>query len=606
MHFPTILDLGPAAVCVLAWIGAGTLVPRRLLAGEGLLLETLTRIGAGTAVLSLATFLLGLAGAFDRDVLVAITGALAVPGAVSAYRLIRRIRPLPVKRDAVTALVVVIGVALLLDVVASAAPPTSADALKYHLGSPKWWLANGRIDSPFWDWHSFSPFGIEMLYAHGLALQGGETAGVLGAALAILCALVVYGLGRELANGSSAAGAAAAALFVAQGIVTWEATSSFVELGLTFYAALGGWWALRFVRRRLALQAGWAGVFAGAAAGTKYVGIVASGVVLGLLGLACLRPVRLRPLCAALAPAALVPLAWYVRNWVVAGNPVYPLYFGGRWWTSGDERNFHATQDVYGIGGTVLKLPLLPVELLLHGNAFDRGQYVGTALFVLVPLAFFVRDRRIALAILAGVVVYLVAWWHLTQQARFLLPAAAALAAVGGAGAAAAIARVPPLRWPVAAVFVAAAVVWAISSVALTRQLLPVTVGAESRPHFLQRLTGTFATFVAVHRIAGDSLGLAMYTFPFNYPGRAIQLEDPAFAPWIGRAGWLRRVAPLRVDYVLAPASSSPLPELVPVAGCLRRLARYHARYVTSRSLGTSRPYDMVLYGVAPCRVPTP
>jgi hypothetical protein len=38
------------------------------------------------------------------------------------------------------------------------------------------------------------------------------------------------------------------------------------------------------------------------------------------------------------------------------------------------------------------------------------------------------------------------------------------------------------------------------------------------------------------------------------------------------------------------------------VRGCLRRTAVYHARFVTSRSLGHSVPYDLVLYSLLGCR----
>src|SRR5437763_13517852 len=101
-----------------------------------------------------------------------------------------------------------------------------------------------------------------MLYAHGLALAGGETAGVLGAVFAGLAAAAVFGLARELGSGDLLAGALGAALFVLQGVVTWEATSSFVELSLTFYAVLAAWYAVRFARTRVRADAVAAGALA--------------------------------------------------------------------------------------------------------------------------------------------------------------------------------------------------------------------------------------------------------------------------------------------------------------------------------------------------------
>src|SRR5205823_915896 len=175
-------------------------------------------LAAGSIVLSLATFTLGLAGAFERGVLIAITIALALPGLVVACRLLPRRLRLRDQPRPVVVLLALVAVALALDLLAATAPPTSADALRYHLGAPNWWLHLGRIDDPFWDWHAFSPFATEMLYAHGLALAGGETAGVLGAVFAGLAAAAVFGLARELGSGDLLAGALGAALFVLQGV----------------------------------------------------------------------------------------------------------------------------------------------------------------------------------------------------------------------------------------------------------------------------------------------------------------------------------------------------------------------------------------------------
>ena len=55
--------------------------------------------------------------------------------------------------------------ALALDLVASTAPPTSPDALRYHLGLPKQWLVDGRIEDSFWRYESFNPLGTAVLFA---------------------------------------------------------------------------------------------------------------------------------------------------------------------------------------------------------------------------------------------------------------------------------------------------------------------------------------------------------------------------------------------------------------------------------------------------------
>ena len=58
--------------------------------------------------------------------------------------------------------------------------------------------------------------------------------------------------------------------------MVWEATSLFIESGLALMVALAAWNLLRFVRdsERGALVL--AGVFAGGAAGMKYLGLIAA------------------------------------------------------------------------------------------------------------------------------------------------------------------------------------------------------------------------------------------------------------------------------------------------------------------------------------------
>jgi hypothetical protein len=492
-------------------------------------------------------------------------------------------------------------VALALDLVAATAPPTSADALKYHLALPKLWLQQGAVGDAFWQWEMFNPAGIEMLFAQGLAVGGGSTAASLHAVFAVLCAAAVWGLARELDAGRPLAGAVAAFVFVAQGIVTWEATSAFIELGLTFYVVLAVWYGVRWARSETLAHASLLGLFAGAAAGTKYLGLVAAAIVLGLWGAVAIARRRFAQVAIAAGVALLAGGGWYLKNLVVADNPVYPFAFGGKWVTPSFEHIARSSVGDYGVGGGIVRLPLLPVDLLVHGGAFDRGQYVGTAIFVLAAIALVTRRTSAVLVLLGGAAIFGVAWWELAPQARFLLPGLAVLAAVGGAGSTSWLESGLRTRIPVGALLVVAGVAWLVASVALTRQLIPVTVGAEGRTHFLQRLTGTYDAFRSARGRSGDAtIGLVDYPYPFNVPGRSVSLGQPEFDPTLSRADYLTRLRALGVETVLAGGTAVPS-QLEPLDGCVTRLASYHARFVTSRSMARSRPFELTVYSSRSC-----
>ena len=68
-------------------------------------------------------------------------------------------------------------------------------------------------------------------------------------------------------------------------MLTWLATSSSAEPGLAFYSIAAVWHAARYMRARDTPSLVGAGLFAGAAAGTKYLGLVSAALVLVPLAL---------------------------------------------------------------------------------------------------------------------------------------------------------------------------------------------------------------------------------------------------------------------------------------------------------------------------------
>src|SRR5205085_6004098 len=125
--------------------------------------------------------------------------------------------------------------AVLLDSLLAGAPPTSGDAIQYHLTAPKLWLGAGRMFDIWWDQTTFQPFATEMHYAYAEALWNGAAASVVGAGLAGFSALCVCGVGRALAG--PRVGAFAALAWVAQGMFLWEATGAFSEIGTASFVA---------------------------------------------------------------------------------------------------------------------------------------------------------------------------------------------------------------------------------------------------------------------------------------------------------------------------------------------------------------------------------
>lgn len=604
MSLPTLVYLGPAALCALSWLGLGSLVVGRHRSGDPLL-DVLVRVGVGAGTLSVVLFLLGRSGLFRPELLVGITVALGVVGVATVRDPIRTWRRhRRTSRGALVGILIALtALALGLDLLGASAPPTSADALAYHVELPHYWLRIGRVDDPFWSFAAFYPLGVEMLFAQGLALAGGSAASAEHGILGVLAALATYGLARELGRGRSVAGVLGAALFVLQGTFTWDATSTFVELGLTFYAVLAAWLAVRYARQPSAAGAALAGLLCGAACAAKYVGLIAGAAVLAPLVLVTLRLRRLRDGLAALAAAVALGCCWYVRNWVVTGNPFYPLLFHGKLFTpyfagylKGSAQTYPGTH-----GADPLRILILPLDLLLHGDRFDRGQYVGTAIFVLAALGCWVlRKNRAAMVAAAAVAGYVFVWWYLIPQVRYLLPGLAVLAALAGAGLGDVLERPGRRRIAMALVLGVVCVAWAAPSYALERQLLPAAVGAQSQAENVDRLVGTYTALHEIEQQLGPRavVGFVGYRWPFWYPGPSIWMGWPEFSPDVPSAELLKRLRRERVRDIVAWQRP---PELVRMSRCLRLTGSYPARYVTSRSRGTGYPIRLDVYSARGC-----
>jgi hypothetical protein len=586
--------LVPAGLCALSWFGIGRLVPRRLLPDD-LLLRVLTRIAVGSTAFALGTYALGRAGLYRRPLLIASTAIFALV-ALPSLRHASTVR-LRLRNRLEQAFAGLVALALALDLVAASVPPTSADALKYHLAVPKFWLESGSVGDAFSVWESFNPFGVDMVFGQGLAIADGPAAQAVGAIIAVLAAAAVYGLGRELGGGEMLAGLAAASLFVLEGLFTWTATSTFVELGMTFYVVLAAWFALRFERSRKQQDLLWTGFALGAAAGTKYVGLQAWLLVVPLALLA-LRRRQAQALAGALGLAALAGGGWYLKNAIVTGNPFYPLFGFGTERTPALTNALDALNHAYGVGHSVARLVVFPLELLVHGSAFDRGQYVGFAIFVAAAVALVLVRRRETYVLFGSALLFVISWWYLSPQARFLLPALAVLAALGGTA-------LVPLwgQGRIGAVVVGVGVLamaadWVAPSVALTRRALPVAFGATSRSAYIQQETGAYYAIRDASRRSTGVLGFAGYFFPFYADRRAISLTLPEFAPDVPTPVFRARLRAQDIRAVFSQGDAPPpLPQL---QGCLTAVALYHGRLVTSRSLGTSIPMDFRLYRLRP------
>lgn len=300
---------------------------------------------------------------------------------------------------------IILGLAGGLCLLNAMTPPFEYDELEYHLGSISEYHKAGRIIFLPHNFYSNLPQLTEMLYL----LIPDIAAKMLHWCFGVLSATAIYAVAEKL--WSRRVGLLAAALFYCMPYVQDLSQTARIDLATAFYATLafGGvllaYDGTQWVRL--------AAITAGMAVATKWTAI----------------PVVVFPCVAGLLMArrfslwfALGPVPWLVKNWLLAGNPVYPLWSNSVHWTAEQAAVFAAKHYPHGISQFF--------ERLWHYSFVEPGAL--PILLMTAPLALLVRgNNRLRRAGLLFGAAYL-CWFAFTFRPwRFLFPAFPLAAAIG-------------------------------------------------------------------------------------------------------------------------------------------------------------------------------
>jgi hypothetical protein len=255
----------------------------------------------------------------------AATRTLRVPPRTAALE--RETPDVPTAAIAIVASLIAFAIAF----AATHAPLTLYDSVSYHLFFAARWVqdhAIAIIPTPFGDEaQAYAPGNGELVFAWLMLPFHGDLFARMGQLpFAILAAATLFVIARRL--GASAGHALYPAIFfLLSRPILEQLVGANVDLicAALFLSTL--WFTIAAVDRDGASDWALAGVAAGLYFGTKYLALVYAPV---LLLLVFARGPRRRALWA-LPGIAAFALPWYMRNWIVAGSPIYPatLAVGG-------------------------------------------------------------------------------------------------------------------------------------------------------------------------------------------------------------------------------------------------------------------------------------
>lgn len=478
-----------AGATALAWLGLGSLVLRFVPEVEDQLLELLNRLGAGAVGFALITLAAGWARLLYPVAFITFFVATSAFGAVVAADRVRRLTMPRFRARWELALVGLLALYGALSLLAVSAPISSPDALLYHAADPASFERAHRIFEIPWNSSSYEPFSVEMLVLDGFLLWNSVQGAYAPLLLAFVALVGVVGFTSRLAG--RAAGLVAGAVFFAQPFMLWEATSVFIESGLALTVVLAGWNLYRFVRFEEPTALVLAGVFAGAAAGVKFLGLFVALTIAGVGAALAWRRLSYRRALVFALPAVAVALPWYVKNAVLTGNPFYPHLFAGLNPSAAAE--LREAMQSFGYGRSLPDLLLLPARLLADAKPFDGGEFLSPLFLTFAPVTLLLcAERRRIGAVWAGIILFVVAWFATTQQARFLIPLMPVLAVLAALGALALASHGRLGRLLAIGGTASALAVGVVASGVYAAQFAPVVAGTESSEQFLREKVSNY------------------------------------------------------------------------------------------------------------------
>lgn len=226
-----------------------------------------------------------------------------------------------------------IALLILPTLIAPLCPPLAWDEVMYHLPHAKQWALSGRLSVNEWLRYPWFPFNADLLFSATLLTYDDVMPHLLNALAAWLTAYLIYHAGKRLAGKGVASIAAIIFLWLTRN----EFDNAMVDTITTLFILAGclvfHLWQQQLQRR--ALLAVSAFLF-GIAVGMKYQALQ----VLPVLAIALLMRTR-SPRDWLIATATLLlPCAyWYVRNYLLTGDPLNPIggkLFGFSDWNLGD------------------------------------------------------------------------------------------------------------------------------------------------------------------------------------------------------------------------------------------------------------------------------
>jgi len=403
-----------------------------------ILQELVLALGLGWGLLMYLTFLLGTVGGlytWAAWILIALVLLLCIREFPSLFGDLRAAfvpdtteGSTPVTR---IGLAVVLVMLVMLAIIALA-PSITHDAMVYHLGVPRIYVDAHRIVAVPYNLFSNNVLNMEMLYALVLLVDGFIVANLIHFIMGVGVLVLLYSFTREHFGGVMAV--LATLIFFFNPLMLNQMPIAYTDIGMTLYFMLAMiclWrWKTEGGERWFVLSCVFAGIFAGMKY-TSIYGLLSVAIMIAAAQLTSGEGRFARTVTRLAVFGGIVALLvspYLIKNYLIAGNPVYPVMydiFGGRWLMPRQVERMLAYVDSHGMGHDWRRMLALPWNITIFGKSgFANFDTAITPLWLIfLPALLVIRPKPAVVKWSAVVcVVYVLGWAAYTHITRYMMP----------------------------------------------------------------------------------------------------------------------------------------------------------------------------------------
>jgi len=380
----------------------------------------------GLGILGFLVLSLGLISILYKWVLVSVLLVLAL--FLSAYfvKIFVSLSKLRMKIKGVSLLSMILAflfvLCLLLTLLGTLSPPIGNDAMAYHLAIPKAFIENHKISYIEHTRESLWPNLIEMFFTLGMVLNSDILAKLFCLAITLLLVCAIFSFCKRYF--SSEVGIVAGVLFFITPVVFQQTAFAYNDLALALFAFLAFYSLLIYISSSHTKWIIISGIFSGFCMSTKYIGIKMPIIVVLVLLIEALytkdRARYLKALCIYSFLTLVVSGVWYLRSYLILGNPVFP--FAADIFGAGYQAHIKGREGA-GMGIGIVKFIMFPWNITMYPKQFG-GEILSSVFISFIP-GFFLRHNikgRVVRIIITITLAYVILWFFTVQIVRFILP----------------------------------------------------------------------------------------------------------------------------------------------------------------------------------------